>query len=304
MADEIAKGVNTLRHLPPVALVAIVAVGVGGVLYIRSRKSAPEGTSNDTPQEVDEYAAVKISPERTLTGSLPSSGAPANDQAVTAPRRDPITPPAAAPVRIPQTTRKDDTVFTVEQGLQPPKTTPASGGTGAASNPTLPVAPPDVSPVAPQSPAQTYNPITEVKVYPGYPNNFEPNRAMVQDTTFLKSWQTIKQSEDAKRGPNWNAVAEARNLSQIAIGGSNRAKYTTQTKGSAYPPVSITNTNRIRTNHVRVANGLKPLTNAEWDQAAAYMSQLWNGNEKAQIYQSGEYARLIFERYNLPYRYA
>ena len=32
------------------------------------------------------------------------------------------------------------------------------------------------------------------------------------------------------------------------------------------------------------------------------MSQLWNGQENASVWQSGTYAKAIFDKYNLPYR--
>src|SRR5258708_19365937 len=93
MADEIAKGVNTLKHLPPIALGGILVVGIGGVLYIRSRKGAQD-TSGET---VDAVQAVPIQAlERGPIGSLPQSYTPANgspDAPIVPPPKHPQSPP-------------------------------------------------------------------------------------------------------------------------------------------------------------------------------------------------------------------
>ncbi len=285
MADEIAKGVNTLKHLPPIALVGIVVVGVGGVLYIRSRKPAPE---SDAPETVDSYQPEQVvALERPLIGSLPqpvmgSGSLSSPPEQADVPRREtpipdtrpiPLTP--VAPPRLP---------VTIGQGLDPVR----------------PRQEPTPQPTPQPTPPQAYTPIQEVKQYPGYPNNFEPNRAMVQDTSGLRSWEELVANERSK-GPGWNNTAQQRNLAQIAIGGT--ARKGVQTKGSAYPPISATNTNRAWTNNVRVSAGLRPLTGLEWNQVQAFMSQMWNGDENASVFQSGQYAKAIFEKYNLPYRY-
>lgn len=299
----IGQGVSSIKKLPPVALVGIVVVGVGGVLYIRSRGGVGGGDTG-APESIPSYQPEQVvALERQLPGALPQPvqpgqpniGTAAGDSggAIVPPRQD-TKIPDAKPVRA-----IEPFVPTTSQGLPPitsqPITTQPVGG--SQTNPTPPVA---VPPPATVSPPQTYEPIQEVKQYPGYPNNFEPTRAMVQDTSGLHSWAELVAMEKSK-GPGWNNTAQQRNLAQIAIGGT--ARKGVQTKGSAYPGVSATNTNRIWTNNVRVSAGLRPLQGKEWNEAAAYMSQLWNGDERAQIYQSGEYARLIFERYNLPYRY-
>lgn len=305
MADEIGKGIATLKKMPPVALVGIVVVGVGGVLYIRSR-SGGTADSGDAPESIDSYQPEQIiALERQLPGALPQSVSQSvPPEPAVPPRTDTKIPDARTqPIRIPAEGTPTTPPMTTEQGLPPIRTQPISTQPiaqpvgGGQTNPTPPVAaqPPVTSP-----PPQGYEPIQEVKQYPGYPNNFEPNRAMVQDTSGLRTWAELVANERSK-GPGWNNTAQQRNLAQIAIGGT--ARKGVQTKGSAYPGVSATNTNRIWTNNVRVSAGLRPLTGIEWNQAQAFMTQLWNGDEKAQIFQSGEYARLVFEKYNLPYRY-
>jgi len=287
MAENvIEKGVTTLKHLPPLALAGIVVVGVGGVLYIRSRK-APEAPPSLEGTEANVYEPVKIGGlERGPVGSLPPSYVAPDvslstpPEAAAPPRRDTSIPDASPKIPVPVGP-------TIDQGLKP------------ISKPTIqPVQP--VAATPPPAPPQAFTPITEIKQYPGYPNNFEVNPAMVQDTSGLRSWSELVANEKSK-GPGWNNTAQQRNLAQIAIGGT--ARRGVQTKGSAYPPISATNTNRAWTNNVRVSAGLRPLTGLEWNQVQAFMTQMWNGDENASVYQSGQYAKAIFDRYNLPYRY-
>ena len=158
---------------------------------------------------------------------------------------------------------------------------------------------------ATSTPAPTPAPVTTVATpenyTPGYGINYRYNCDLVPQHNNTLSWDEFVQNEKNKNiGGGWNNTAQQRNLAQIAISGT--ASKGVQTKGSMYGPVTITNTNRIYTNNVRAAWGLRPLTAGEWVQAQAFMSSLWNGDENAQVFQSGQYAKAVFERYNLPYR--
>lgn len=171
---------------------------------------------------------------------------------------------------------------------------PSNPGTGTPKLPSVPVATP-VTSVASTGEA------TPDTWTPGYGMNYRYNCGTVPVHNNTSTWTQFVQNErDKGKSGLWNNTAQQRNLAQIAIGGT--ASKGVQTKGSAYGPVTATNTNRIYTNNVRAAWGLKPLTWGEWDQFQAFANSLWNGDENARVFQSGEYARQIFERYNLPYR--
>ncbi len=177
----------------------------------------------------------------------------------------------------------------------PPNTPTHSGG---VPQPGLPERPPSGTIPVP-APIETV--ATPQNYTPGYGINYKYNCGLVPVHNNTLSWEQFVQNEKNKNiGGGWNNTAQMRNLAQIAISGT--ASKGVQTKGSAYGPVTITNTNRIYTNNVRAAWGLRPLTAGEWTEAQALMNSLWNGDEKANAFQSGSYARTIFERYNLPYR--
>lgn len=307
--NVVEKGVSSLKKLPPVALIGIVVVGVGAVLFIRSRSNSSD-TSTDSGETIATMQPEEVvALERPLIGSLPQpiiggSSTPTNPQdEMVPPRTDPKIPEAAdVPIRQPP--RQPPRQIGLPPYMPGQSTQPVPGQS------TQPVTTqPETQPVATQPaqpPPQVYTPISEVKTYPGLPDNFEPNRQMVQDTSGMRTWSELVQNEkDKNKGGGWNNTAQQRNLAQIAISGT--ARKGVKIKGSEYPAwvpgVPSSNASRIYTNHVRVSAGLRPFTGQEWAQVQAYLSQLWNGDEKASVFQNGTYARSVFERYNLPYRY-
>jgi hypothetical protein len=117
----------------------------------------------------------------------------------------------------------------------------------------------------------------------------------------MRSWAEYVAIEKGK-GPGWNNTAQQRNLAQIAVSGT--ASKGVSIRGSEYGPVTITNTNRIWTNNVRAAWGLRPLLVREFEEMQALMLSMGNADERSQQFQSGAYAKAIFDRFNLPYRCA
>jgi hypothetical protein len=294
MADEIGKGINTLKHLPPIALVGIVVVGVGGVLFIRSRKGSEDTNAPATPTgEVDEYEPVKIGAvERGPVGALPESiyaGTSNPADAAVPPRRDPAILDA----------KNDHPVapgVTIEQGLHPiaPHNGAAStqvpvqsGGTGAVANPILPAAPVTVSP------PQVYNPTQTVKHYPGLPDNYVLKADAIGYRGFLGSYDhALKMIRDKGQ----NSTVTQRQMSQIAVGGFPKDE---AIRGGEYSSMF----NRAFTNQKRVYSGLRPLTNEEFDAMQKDMMALWGGNEHDKVFQSGQYAQTLFNKWNLPYQF-
>lgn len=289
MAENIVEqGVNSFKRIPPIGLAVVVIAGVGGVLYIRSRKPAADSSSTPVdPDGLEGYQAIAI--ERGPVGALPPSSSSNADES--APRRDNEKAIKENGV-VAQGGGAPPTISKPEPYANVPNPVPAE--VTPAPVPVTPVAPVPVAPVVP--PVQIFNPEPKPSIvyhYPGLPDNFILKASDVRFREILhKPWEQVV-ADQKKKGQN--TTVNARQLSQIAIGGF--------PKDEVIKGYELGNEgNRAWINKQRIWSGLHPLNSDQFNTLQSVATSLWDGNEHASIFQSYEYAHRLFDRFNKPFQ--
>lgn len=278
--NPIEGGVKTLKKLPPLALVGIVAVGVGAALYLKSRSKKPSEETVPTYQ-----AEQLVALERGPVGALPTSfGPPAPtivDEQITAPRRDTsATAPTTAPIREPKTP-----VATIGAGTTPAKTPGATGTTGG---------PPKLTPAAPPAPVQPQpaKPISYDDYLLGFPNDYVLN-CNLAFKGLHGSYEYVEQTQKAKK---LSSTSTMRNMVGIAVSGNTKWLW------QGYDAFDIPG-NSIELNRARVFNGLYPLTVGQIKEMQNDFRTINpTNNESAEPFRSGTLARALFAKWNAPYQ--
>ncbi len=146
------------------------------------------------------------------------------------------------------------------------------------------------APIVPPAPAPPRASVS----YPGLPPGYQMDCTHAAQA-LLGSWDTILAGQRSKRLDN---TFLARLMATIAITGAT-TPLRFNAASAANPP------SRPAVNLTRVAWGLHPLTDVEFEQMAGYAIQMMpRFSERDANFQNLSYAKMLFDKFNAPYQCA